>query len=212
MDKRYAIFDMDGTLVDSMIFWERLAAEFLASKGVKNIPGDILEKIAPMTMTQSAALFASEFSLPGTAESIAAEMNEMMDEHYRRDIPLKEGVREYLEALHRKGTAMCVASATAEGLMEACLSRLGVRAYFRFLLSCESVGAGKNKPDIYYEAAGRLGSAPAETAVYEDALYAAETAKAAGFYLVGVYDQSAGAQWKKIEELSDECIRTFKEE
>ena len=182
MDKRFAIFDMDGTLVDSMVYWKHLATEFLESKGVLEISPTVLERIKPMTMTESAALFIKECELSGTDESVAEEMNAMMDEHYRRDIPLKPGVTVYLEALQRKGVAMCVASATAEELMDACLSRLGVAHYFSFLLSCETVGIGKNRPDVYWESAKRLGAESAEIAVYEDALYAAETAKNAGFY------------------------------
>ena len=88
MDKRFAIFDMDGTLADSMVYWKNLAKEFLESKGVRTISPDILERIKPMTMTESAALFIQEYGLPGTAERVAAEMNAMMDEHYRQDIPL----------------------------------------------------------------------------------------------------------------------------
>ena len=206
MDKRFAIFDMDGTLVDSMHYWKDLAAEFLERKGVRTVSPDILERIKPMTMTDSAAVFIAEYGLPGTAEQVAAEMNAMMDEHYRRDIPLKPGVREYLEALHRTGTAMCVASATAEELMAACLSRLGIAQYFSFLLSCETVGAGKNQPDVYWEAAKRLGAEPAEIAVYEDALYAAETAKQAGFYTVAVRDDSNRPHWETLTALADEVI------
>lgn len=162
-----------------------------------------------MTMTESAALFQQEFGLEGTPEALAAEINGMMDEHYRRDVPLKAGVQEYLEALHQKGVKMCVASATAEHLMEACLQRLGVRDYFEFLLSCETVGAGKTQPDVYLAAADRLGAAPADTVVYEDAIYAAETAKKAGFTVVGVYDESAKTRWKELTELADEVIRDF---
>lgn len=209
MDKRFAIFDMDGTLVDSMAYWRQLAGEFLTSKGIRDIPQSVLEKIKPMTMTESAALFMQEFSLAGTPESIADEMNAMMDEHYRNDVPLKSGVEDYLAALHEKGVEMCVASATAEPLMEACLTRTGVRPYFKFLLSCETVGAGKNEPDVYYEAARRLGSSPAETAIYEDAYYAVKTAKKAGFYTIGVYDGGTDGQWKKVTELADETICAF---
>ena len=147
MDKHFAIFDMDGTLVDSMIYWENLATEFLESKGVQDISPDILERIKPMTMTESASLFIQEYGLPGTAESVAAEMNAMIDAHYRNDIPLKTGVQEYLEALHRRGVTMCVASATAEELMHACLTRLGIAHHFSFLLSCETVGTARvNRP------------------------------------------------------------------
>lgn len=208
MDKKYAIFDMDGTLIDSMVFWKNLATEYLTSKGILQIPTDILEQIKPMTMSESAALFRREFGLTGDVE---AQMNEMMEDHYRNDIPLKPGVWEYLENLHRQGVRMCVASATAEHLMESCLTRLGVRQYFEFLLSCETVGAGKRSPLVYQEAARRLGAVPGQIAVYEDALYAVQTAKAAGFHVVGVYDDSAADSWQAIEQESDEVILNWEE-
>ena len=208
MDKKCAIFDMDGTLIDSMVFWKNLATEYLTSKGILQIPADILEQIKPMTMSESAALFRREFGLTGDVE---AQMNEMMEDHYRRDIPLKPGVAEYLENLHRQGVRMCVASATAEHLMESCLTRLGVRQYFEFLLSCETVGAGKRSPLVYQEAARLLGAVPGQIAVYEDALYAVQTAKAAGFHVVGVYDDSAADSWQAIEQESDEVILNWEE-
>ena len=208
MDKKYAIFDMDGTLIDSMVFWKNLTTEYLTSKGILQIPADILEQIKPMTMSESAALFRREFGLTGDVE---AQMNEMMEDHYRNDIPLKPGAWEYLENLHRQGVRMCVASATAEHLMESCLTRLGVRQYFEFLLSCETVGAGKRSPLVYQESARRLGTVPGEIAVYEDALYAVQTAKAAGFHVVGVYDDSAADSWQAIEQESDEVILNWEE-
>ena len=211
MNKQYAIFDMDGTLIDSMSYWKRLAEDFLCLKGISPMPPDIPEKIKPMTMTESAAYFIERFRLCGTPESLADEMNAVMDEHYRNDIGLKNGVREYLSALHERGVHICVASATAAPLMEACLSRLGVLGLFEFILSCEEVGAGKDSPDVYYEAMKRLGCpSPADAAVYEDALFAAHTAKAAGFYLVGVYDDNAKSKWERLKEISDETIEDFK--
>ena len=208
MDKNFAIFDMDGTLIDSMVFWKNLATEYLSSKGVRQIPEDILERIKPMTMSESAALFQREFGLSGDPE---AEMNAMMDAHYRNDIPLKPGVREYLQMLRSRGVQMCVASATAEHLMEACLKRLGVRDCFAFLLSCETVGAGKRSPLVYQESAKRLHAAPEDVAVYEDALYAVQTAKSAGYYVVGVYDDSAAKNWQTIEGIADEVILNWEE-
>ena len=106
---------------------------------------------------------------------------------------------------------MCVASATAERLMESCLSRLGIRNYFEFLLSCETVGAGKRSPLVYHESAKRLQAAPTEIAVYEDALYAVQTAKDAGYYVVGVYDDSAAKNWQIIERQADETILNWEE-
>lgn len=199
MDKKYAIFDMDGTLVDSMPLWKNLAAEYLQSKGVSWVPGDLLDRIKPMTMSQSAELFRQEFGLTGDVE---AEMNAMMEEHYRRDIPLKPGVFEYLQT-HRD-VKMCVASATAEHLMRACLDRLDVLQCFEFLLSCERVGAGKDSPAVYLEAAKRLGAEPADIAVYEDALYAIRTAKNAGFHVIGVQDPSTDPE--AVRAAADEFI------
>ena len=208
MDKNYAIFDMDGTLIDSMGFWKNLATEYLTARGVAEIPQELLERIKPMTMSESAELFRREFGLTGDPE---AEMNAMMEEHYREDIPLKPGVAEYLRKLQRRGVRMCVASATADHLMESCLTRLGVRNVFEFLLSCETVGAGKRSPLVYREAARRLGAAPGEIAVYEDALYAVQTAKMAGFHVVGVYDDSAAGNWTAIKESADEIILNWEE-
>ena len=202
------IFDMDGTLIDSMGFWKNLATEYLTARGVAEIPQELLERIKPMTMSESAELFRREFGLTGDPE---AEMNAMMEEHYREDIPLKPGVAEYLRKLQRRGVRMCVASATADHLMESCLTRLGVRNVFEFLLSCETVGEGKRSPLVYHVSAGRLGAAPAETAVYEDALYAVRTAKDAGFCVAGVYDDSAAGNWTAIEKSADEIILNWEE-
>ena len=206
MDKKFAIFDMDGTLVDSMGFWKDLAAEYLRSKGIHEIPAEIPERIKPMTMSESAALFRAEFGLSGDIEG---EMNAMMDEHYRSDIPLKPGVSDYLRRRRARGVRMCVASATAEHLMEACLSRLGVRPCFEFLLSCESVGAGKDSPLVFLEAARRLGAEPSEIAVYEDALYAVRTAKDAGFHVVGVFDEAAHREAART--IADEYILNWED-
>ena len=209
MDKRFAIFDMDGTLIDSMNFWKNLASEYLSSKGITQVSEEILQKIKPMTMSESAALFQEVFGLSGDVE---AEMNAVMDEHYRNDIPLKNGVRAYLDMLHRKGVRMCVASATAEQLMESCLSRLGIRDYFAFLLSCETVGSGKSNPLVYHESAKRLQANPDEIAVYEDALYAVKTAKNAGYYVIGVYDEGAAKNWAAVTLIADEVIINWEEQ
>ena len=101
---------------------------------------------------------------------------------------------------------MCVASSTAQELMSACLSRLRVADRFVFLLSCEEVGAGKNRPDVYLESARRLGAQPQEIAVFEDALYAARTAKEAGFYTVAVFDDSETEHWEELTKLANDSI------
>ena len=208
MDKKYAIFDMDGTLVDSMGYWAELAAEDLHSRGVKDVTDELLQRTAPLPMAETLALFIREFCLDDTPERAQQALQSIMESHYLHDIALKPGVGAYLEELSRRGVSMCVVSATPEALMELCLKRQGVRRYFAFVLSCESVGAGKDRPDIYHTAAKRLGApGPADTAVYEDSNVAASTAKAAGYYTVGVYDESEADRWDELTALADETIR-----
>lgn len=210
MNKRYAIFDMDGTLIDSMGYWKNLGREYLARHGITENLDEIIERIKPMTMTESAELFRTEFHLSGTKESIAAEMNQMMDEHYRKDIPLKGGVEAYIKKLHVLGVKMCVASATDVELMQDCLERLRIKKYFSFLLSCEEVGVGKREPDVYFEALKRLQEKevilPENVAVYEDADYAIHTAVDAGFYTVAVLDDSNKKKWEQLKAQTMESI------
>lgn len=213
MNKKYAIFDMDGTLIDSMGYWKNLGREYLALHGITENLDEIIERIKPMTMTESAELFRTEFHLAGTKEGIAAEMNQMMDAHYRNDIPLKAGVKEYLVKLNALGVKMCVASATDVDLMQACLERLGIKNYFSFLLSCEEVGVGKRKPDVYFEALKRLQEKetilPEDVAVYEDADYAIHTAWDAGFYTIAVLDDSNKKKWEQLKAQTIESIEDW---
>jgi len=209
MNKRYAIFDMDGTLVDSMGYWKALGRDYLAGLGVR-ATAEQLEPIGPMTMLESAAYFMETFGIAGPAQRIVDEMHAVMDSHYRNDVPLKPGVKEYLEELRKQGVRMCVATATAEPLSHACLSRLGEDGCFDFILSCETIGVGKTRPDIYHLAAERLGAAPGAIAVFEDALYAVQTAKQAGYYTVGIYEPAYDKDWGRISALADETISDWR--
>ena len=101
MDKKFAIFDMDGTLVDSMGYWNRLADEYLARFGLPGLSPALKEESIALTMLESAQLFIREFGLPGTPEQIAGEINALMKEHYRTDVPLKPGAAELLARLGR---------------------------------------------------------------------------------------------------------------
>jgi len=210
MDKKFAIFDMDGTLVDSTGIWQRLEHLYLAEHGVTENVDEIMEQIKPMTLHEAGAYLIRHFGFSGPPEQFAAEMCAMMEPHYRSDVPLKAGAKEFLERLSRRGVRMCIASSTPEKLVWECLRRLGVADCFDFILSCEEVGFGKTHPDVYMEAARRLGAAVEEVAVYEDAPNAIRTAKSAGFYVVGVRDESAAAYWGEISTLADELVMSWK--
>ena len=209
MNKSFAIFDLDGTLVDSMQYWEGLALEFLKQKGMDHISPEMMKHIQSMTLSESATVLVREYHLNQTPKSVIDEMTAMMNCHYCDDIPLKPNVEHYLYQLHKKGVKMCVASSTPLCLIEACLKRLDVLSYFEFLLSCEQVGAGKTQPTIYHQAAKQLGSVASEIAVYEDALFAIKTAKTAGYYVIGVYENTSKQDWNEIVRWTDETIYNF---
>ena len=210
MDKKYAIFDMDGTLVDSMGCWNSLTTEYLHRKGVREVPQEILDRTAVMTTRETLDVFIRELGVEDTPEGAERELWTVMEDHYRHDIPLKPGVREYLARLQEEGVAMCVVSATPAKLMEVCLRTQGVRDLFRFILSCNDLGISKDRPDVYNIAAERLGAPDhGDAAVYEDALTAGHTAKAAGYHLVAVRDRYAAAGWEKLKGLADEVLEVW---
>lgn len=203
MKKQFAIFDMDGTLIDSMGFWNRLADEFLARRGFPPLSPELQEESIALTMEGTANLFIREYHLPETAEQICSEINGLMERHYRTDVPLKPGAAAFLERMKAAGVRMCIASSTNPVLIDICLRRLGVRDYFDFLLSCEEVGEGKNRPTVYLEAARRLGGTPENTVIFEDILVAAQTAKGAGFSLGVIYDVNSDAEQPQLKKLAD---------
>lgn len=211
MDHLWVIFDMDGTLIDSMHYWRDIGREYLERKGVPGDHEELLERVQRMTMLESATCFKEEFDLPGTPQLIEAEMEDMIASHYLTDIPLKPHAEEYLRMLREEDIWLCVATATPEPLARACLERLGVADCFAFILSCDEVNASKERPDIFLECAWRLGAEPEDIAVFEDAYYAARTAKAVGFYVVGVYDPDNDRHWKDMERICDETIMSWDE-
>ncbi len=203
MKNTFAIFDMDGTLVDSMGFWNRLTDEFLARRGFPSLSPELQEESIALTMEGTAELFVRTYHLPDTPKQIAREINSLMEEHYRTDVPLKPGAAAVLKRLQAAGVKMCIASSTAPELIDLCLRRLGVRDCFQFLLSCEEVGVGKTRPDVYLEAARRLGARPENTVVFEDILVAASTAKRAGFPLGVIYDSNSADDQERLKDLAD---------
>lgn len=212
MDRKYCIFDMDGTLVDSMGYWRRLGFEYLEGKGISEADAArTMEAVKRLTLSQSAQLFLDTYGLPGTAEDVLVEMRDMMERHYRTDVALKPGIVNYLDGLRERGCRLCVATATDERLSHLCLERLGIDDKFEFLLSCQTTGIGKEHPDIYLQAAARLGCRPEEAAVFEDALYAAQTAKAAGFYTVAVWDRTQTLDWSELTDLADEAVKDWRD-
>lgn len=202
MKNKFAIFDMDGTLTDSMGFWNQLAEEYITGLGFR-YSSQVMDATAHLTVLDSAALFVQHYQLPKSPEQVAADINALMEQHYRTDVPLKPGAAAILARLQAHGWRMCVASSTSAHLLDICLRRLEVRDYFQFLISAEEVGAGKDKPDVYLEAARRMGSTPENTVVFEDVIFAVRTAKAAGFTVAAIFDESSQNDQEALQKAAD---------
>jgi len=207
---KFAIFDLDGTLLESMEAWNNLGRDFLSSKGIK-IPDNLNDIIKLMTLREAAEYFQTAFKINLSADEILIEMSIIMAAKYKNELELKPYVKEYLTILKNNNVKMCIASATPLYMIDAALRRLNIIDFFEFISSCDEVGVGKNQPDIFYYAAKKLKAEPSEIAVYEDADFALITAKEANFYTIGVYDKGFHDKRKNIELICDMYIESFKE-
>lgn len=204
------IFDLDGTLLDSMSVWENVDKMFLEENGITP-PDGISDIVKKMTIQASAMYFKTRFSLEHSCEYIINRIEEMVSEQYKYIIPLKFGVWETITSLKQNDYKMCVATATYNSLANSALKRLGLYDSLDFIITCSDVGIGKDKPDIFIEAAKKMGLSPINTAVAEDSLHCIETAADAGFFTIGVYDKINEPDWKKICLKSDITVKNINE-
>lgn len=208
IDVRGVIFDLDGTLFDSMPYWENLGEDYLRSRGKTPAP-DIRAQFKRRTLEGSAAYMKEAYSLEEPVEEVIFGIVAGIERPYRELIPLKPGVREMLDALDDNGIPMGIATATDYDLARAALERLGVWNRFGFLHTCGTVGSDKNDPRIFNLSRERLGTPLSQTVVMEDSLHAIETAKRAGFPIIGVLDPAAKREREQIIQLSDATIASF---
>jgi HAD superfamily hydrolase (TIGR01509 family) len=193
-----------------MSAWHNLGKDYLLMKGV--IPPHDLNKIlASMSMLESAEYFRQAFKINLSTEEIITGVNELIAGKYKNELVLKPYVKEYLQKLKDENVKMCIATATPLKMANTALERNEIVNYFSFVASCDEVGVGKNKPDIFYMAAKKLDADPSDIAVYDDADFALITAKEAGFFTIGVYDESFKEKNKDIQLISDMYIESFKE-
>ena len=182
-----AIFDYDGTVVDSMPMWSQASSNYVRSLGRE--PGPNLDdQIKRLGLEEGAEVFRSEYGAVGTTEEIVEAVLNGVRNNYKNEIEPKEGIIEVLEDLKAAGIKMVVATASARDMIEICNAKHGLDKYFDAVFTCVEVGANKRKPDIYHAAAEFMGAKPEETLVFEDVRHAALTASEAGYPVVGIYD------------------------
>lgn len=200
MGLRGIIFDLDGTLLDSMPMWHELDRRFLSEYGIE-APPDISDIVKNMTIEQSSAYYAERFRLPVTAEQVADRIEQLAVDAYRYDLQLKNGAEALLSELHRRGIPCAIASVTYPKLLDAVLERLQIKSYFQTVMTPPEGANGKHTPVFYNAVLAEMGLKACETVVVEDALYAAETAQKMGFFTVGMKDDLAKEEWCGLEEI-----------
>ena len=203
-----AIFDLDGTLLNSMPVWENLGELYLRSLGIEAEKG-LGEILFSMGMQQGVEYLITRYHLDMTQEEVRSGVVREIKDFYEEKVPLKEGAREFLEGMREKQIPMLIATSSDRECAEAALRRLHIRNWFAGILTCEEMGADKKRPDIYLAASLQLDTEPFETLVFEDSLPAIKTAKKAGFLTVAVYDKTNDRQLGKIWNTADIYLPGF---
>ena len=210
MKIKAAIFDMDGTILDSMGIWENLMGDYLVEKGYAP-KDDLKAKVRDLCLFQSAELVKDEYGIDEDSSKIIDELNKKIENYYFYDVVAKDGAKEFLQMLEDKDIKMCVATATDRYLAEAALKRTGLFKFFKNIFVCADMGFGKERPDIYYKAAEFMGENVDDTIVFEDAAYAVKTAVKAGFTVFGIEDKYAQSQREEIKATAHFYISNYRE-
>lgn len=209
MKIKAAIFDLDGTLLDSMHIWDTLAEDYLLSVGAQP-KAELREKLHAFTLREAAEYLKSEYSLPYTVAQILGNIIENVRSFYFNTASLKEGAFDFLKLLRHKQIKLCIATAGERELAEAALKRCGIFEFFDKIFTCAEIGHSKREPHIFLEALAFLNISPEEVLVFEDAYFAAKTAKELGFKVCGVFDKSEN-EAEALKALADFYITSFKE-
>ncbi len=204
------IFDVDGVLLNSMPVWENLGELYLRHLGIE-AEKDLGTKLYTMSLEQSAEYLTETYHLDLAPEQVIAGVNREVKDFYAGRVPLKEGVRQYLNEFHEKGVPMVIATTGDRQNAQAALKRLNVLRFFQGIFTCSEIGSSKNEPDIYYAAALQLDTDPGQTLVFEDAYHAICTAKKAGFKTVGVYDRANDRDLAHIWNTADIYLPEFRD-
>ena len=209
-NKKAVIFDLDGTVVDSMWMWEAIDIEYLARFGI-GLPPDLQKKISGMSFSETAVYFKEEFSIPDSLEKIKADWNDMAMDKYCHEVTLKPGVLQFLKDLKKAGIKTGIATSNSKELAMAVLEKRGLLQYFDEVhMSCE-VSTGKPAPDIYLLVAKYLGVEPKDCLVFEDISEGILAGKSAGMTVCGVEDAFSAAYREEKKQLADYYIESYDE-
>ncbi len=195
--KKCLVFDVDGTLLDSMPMWARLDMDYLESMGYHPEP-DFCTKVKMMTISDASIFIRDYFGVEKSPEVITKEIMEIACSHYENDLLLKPGAADLIKTLKNMGYHIVVATANEYDMVKKCLERNQIMQYMDGLVTCTMVGCSKQRPDVYLKACEITDSTVEESVIFEDSSFAINTAIKAGFDVVGVYDATEEDKWEEI--------------
>lgn len=200
--KKAAVFDMDGTLLDSMGMWGTLDIQYMNGLGIEP-DADFHRNVSTMMLPEAAEYICTHYGVPYTPAQVVEQFTEMASGYYRESLPVKRTVPGLVKALHGAGIKMAVATANEYEMSRAALERNHIMPYMEGLVTCAMAGAGKGSPAVYLMACDMMQVNVSECVVFEDSLFAVRTAADAGFAVVGVYEEIQKNDWKEICAVTD---------
>lgn len=203
------IFDLDGTLVDSMWVWRKVD-EIYSEKYNISTPDNIGTILEGMSYTEVATYFRDEFKLPFSVDEIKQEWDDMTLHMYQDEVELKDSVKEFLDHLYMRNIKMGIATSSSRDHVEAVLEGRGIRKYFEYITTSCDVSAGKPAPDVYLNTAAKMNVEPSKCLAFEDVANGIMAAKSAGMKVCAVEDNSNVIHRDRLKELADYYISTFK--
>ena len=196
------IFDLDGTLVDSMWMWKAIDIEYLGKRGL-DCPEDLQKKIEGMSFSETAVYFKERFHLPDSLDEIKAEWTRMSLDKYEHQVPLKPGAGRFLQFLKDHNIPMGIATSNGQAMVDGVLDALKIRPFFDSVATACEVKAGKPAPDIYLYVAGKLGVKPEDCLAFEDVPAGIQAGKAAGMRVIAMADEFSRAMEEEKRRLAD---------